>query len=80
MYYETVAAAAASLKDTDALEEFIKAQDVFDNYPSKSDQAINEYLRVAKDYDIALKDCSSKPMKKFMEVHMALNGALNRSD
>lgn len=80
VYYETAAAVASSLKDADALDEFVEAQGVFDNVASKSNSAINEYLRAVKEYDTALKASSSKPMQKFLEAHTALNGALNGSD
>jgi len=79
-YYDTAASAAASLKASEALDNFLKAQSRFDDSSMKNTQEINQYLAAVKSYDTALKAGSSEPMKKFLIAHTALNKALSGSE
>ncbi|MFY0675654.1 MAG: hypothetical protein JXR18_00055 [Neptuniibacter sp.] len=79
-YYDTAASAAASLKASEALDNFLKAQSRFDDARIKNSQEINQYLAAVRSYDTALKAGSSEPMKIFLKAHTALNQALNSSE
>lgn len=79
-YYDTATSAAASLKASEALDNFLKAQSRFDDSHIKNTQEINQYMVAVRNYDSALKAGSSEPMKKFLIAHTALNKTLNGSD
>ncbi|WP_299194752.1 hypothetical protein [uncultured Amphritea sp.] len=79
-YYDIAASVSASLKASEALDNFLKAQSIFDDSSVKNNQEINQYLAAASSYDTVLKAGSSEPMKKFLIAHTALNNALNGSE